>query len=278
MENVKEYIEQFSIFGDPVEYKGFKIKPVLVKDYQKFLDASEILKIEKNKVPDISIIQMSYLKFLIELMCIDNETKELFIDILTLCFGVTFDESKVVDNKEFDIGDLLLQTMPNGEQLFTINGWDVEMRIRGSVAKLVIQGQEMSSKDFDDIRLIILYQNLYYFDEIELNMSEDFKKVITQYYTLKNKGITPPSVEDKMMAIITNTSYTIDMIKEMPFRSFEKLFDYSVAKIDYMATKPLEAHLKKGHSIDHWVYRPERQKYSEIFKDAGKVAKEITSL
>ena len=68
MENVKEYVEQFVTFGNPVEYKGLKIKPILAKDALRFLDAVSVLQIEKNKIPSVEIIQMSYLEFMVNFM------------------------------------------------------------------------------------------------------------------------------------------------------------------------------------------------------------------
>ena len=51
MDNVKEYVAKFAtFFGNPVEYKGLKIKPILAKDALRFLDAVAVLQIEKNRV------------------------------------------------------------------------------------------------------------------------------------------------------------------------------------------------------------------------------------
>ena len=80
------------------------------------------------------------------------------------------------------------------------------------------------------------------------------------------------------MAIILNTAYTIDSLGEVPFRSFEKLFYDGVGKIDYIATKSLEPHLKEGKSIDHWVYKPIREKYSEVFSDANEFANKFANM
>ena len=80
MENVKEYVEQFVTFGNPVEYKGLKIKPILAKDALRFLDAVSVLEIEKNKIPSVEIIQMSYLEFMINFIMSCNE----YVSDLTL--------------------------------------------------------------------------------------------------------------------------------------------------------------------------------------------------
>ena len=85
-------------------------------------------------------------------------------------------------------------------------------------------------------------------------------------------------MEDKVVANILNSSYTYETLKDVPLRMFDKMFYDGIGKFDYIATKSLEPHLEKGHSIDHWIYKPIREKYSEVFKDAGEVARKITSI
>ena len=275
MENVKEYVEQFVTFGEPVEYKGLKIKPILAKDASRFLDAVSVLQIEKNKIPIVEIIQMSYLEFMINFMVTYTDYFNDFAWILSRVLGAGVDEDRVVD--EFEPNEILAEKMLNQDVNYKMNGWDFELTLchpRG--AKILLQGVEFTAREFDDLRRIILYQNLYDFDETP--MSDDFRKVIEQYYDIKNRGIHRPDLEDKAVAIILNTSYTFDSLKEVPLRSFEKLFYDGVSKIDYMATKSLEPHLKEGKSIDHWIYKPIREKYSEVFSDANEFANKFANM
>lgn len=275
MENVKEYVERFVAFGTPVEYKGLKIKPILAKDALRFLDAVSVLQIEKNKIPSVEIIQMSYLEFMINFMVMYTEYFTDFAWILTKALGIGFEKDKSI--KGFPDNEILIEEMPNGEVHYTLNGWDFQLILchpRG--AKITLQGVDFTTREFDDFRRIILYQNLYDYDETP--MSDDFRKVIEQYYAIKNRGIHKPDLEDKAVAIILNTAYTFDTLQEVPLRSFEKLFYDGVGKIDYMATKSLEPHLKEGKSIDHWVYKPIREKYSEVFSDANEFANKFANM
>lgn len=275
MENVKEYVEQFVTFGNPVEYKGLKIKPILAKDALRFLDAVSVLEIEKNKIPSVEIIQMSYLEFMINFIMSCNEYVSDFVWILQHTIGIKEDNEFIIEG--FKVNEILVEELPSQDVIYRVNGWDFELKLchpRG--AEIVLCGVKFTSREFDDLRRIILYQNIFEYDETP--MSDDFKRVVEQYYAIKNRGIHKPTLEDKMVAIILNTAYTIDSLGEVPFRSFEKLFYDGVGKIDYIATKSLEPHLKEGKSIDHWVYKPIREKYSEVFSDANEFANKFANM
>lgn len=275
MENIKEYVEPYATFGKPVKYEDIELKPVKLCDYFKFMRAIHCLRIQKNKTPDINIIQMSYLAFLINYIAVSNDVKQQFIDILSLCFGLERDEKFVVNNPNFKEDELLVQQMPNDREDYYINGWDVVMHLRTKSAEIEIGGHSFNSSQFDDLRKIILYQNLSDYDDIE--MSADFERVLEDFYRLKNKGIHHPSLEEKRMAVTTNSPYSLESLDALPIRTFDKMFESVLMKIDYMATKSLEPHLKDGH-VEHWVYYHEKDKFSDIFTDVDSVAKKVTSV
>lgn len=276
MENVKEYVEKFTTFGDPVDFKGLKIKPIVVRDAETFLSAIEVFKIEKNKIPSVEIIQMSYLEFLMGVIAIDEDCRDAFLTLLSLTLGLKYDEEKRIDGDTFAPNELLAQNINENNAFYYINGWDLEVIIHKGRASIRLMDATLNASEFDAFRKIVLFQNVEGYDDTE--MSEDFRRVVEQYYALKFKGIHNPTLEEKMMAVITSTSYTIDTLAQLPLRSFEKLFDASIKKVDYIATKSLEPNLKEGHSIDHWVFYPDRDKYSDIFGDPTELAKKVTSI
>lgn len=276
MENVKEYVEKFTTFGDPVDFKGLKIKPITVRDAEEFLDAVEIFKIEKNKIPNVEIIQMSYLEFLMGMLAIDESYRNAFLWLIHTTLGMEYSDANRIDGDTYAPNELLAQSISDNNAFYYINGWDLEVIIKKGRASIRLMDTTLNASEFDTFRKIILFQNIDGYDDIE--MSEDFRRVIEQYYALKFKGIHDPTLEEKMMAVMVSTSYTMDSLIKMPYRTFDKLFDCSIKKVDYMATKMLEPHLKEGHSIDHWVFYPERDKYANIFGDAQELAKKVTSI
>ena len=275
MDNIKEYVSKFTTFGIPIDYKGLKIKPVLVKDAELFLDVVEVFRIEKNKIPSIEIIQMSYLEFLMGMIAINQDYLNAFLALLSLTLGMQYDESYKKEGDTFAPNELLSQKINDKNSFYYINGWDIEVVVCNGKASINIMGTTLTSSEFDVFRHIVLFQNIADYDDIE--MSDDFRRVVEQYYALKFKGIHDPTLEEKMLAIIMSTSYTIESLAQVPLRSFDKLFDYSVKKADYIATKPLEPHLKEGCSIDHWVFYPERDRFADVFGDPEEVTKKVTN-
>ena len=276
MENVKEYVEKFTTFGDPVDFKGLKIKPITVRDAEKFLDAVGIFKIEKNKIPSIEVIQMSYLEFLIGMLAMDEDYRDAFLWLIQTTLGMEYNDANKMDGDTYAPNELLAQVISDGNAFYYINGWDLEVIIKKGRASIRLMDATLNASEFDTFRKIILFQNIDGYDDTE--MSDDFRRVVEQYYALKFKGVHDPTLEEKMMAVMVSTSYTLDSLAKMPYRTFDKLFDCSIKKVDYMATKMLEPHLKEGHSIDHWVFYPERDKYANIFGDAQELAKKVTSI
>lgn len=276
MDDIKGYVDKFATFGHPVEYKGLKMEPIVVGNSERFYEIVGVLQIEKNKIPDVEVIQMSYLEFLLTLCVNDVEILDNMLELFDLVFSDMYKDSLLVQEGNFSPHELLFIQLSDNENIYFPNGWDLQMKLDGKSSTLTIHDVELNANDFDNIIKIIMYQNIYDYKEEE--MSEDFRKVVEQYYALKNKGMHKPTLEERMMAVIVTTAYTMEQIEKMPLRSFDALFHASVSKVDYISSKALEPHLKEGCHIDHWIYYPEKGKYDGVFKDAESLAKQITSL
>lgn len=281
VDNIKEYIEKYVTFGKPIPYHGLKIKPVLVKDFYQFQNAQNVLKIDKNKIPDVDIIQMTYLRFLTFMMCENVEMLEDFLTILALCLGLRYDE-KMRDTK-FNPNEVLAQQIKKGVSQLSVNGWGVRFVVTETrvLLQLYINGVwlELNDEQFDDMKKIILFQNIHDYDDME--MSEDFRRVIEEYYALKNKDVVLPTLEDRMMAVVVSSSYKLDELYKIPLRLFDSLFEYSVNKLEYQVNKLIVnlAHGEvKGFSLSHWVYKTKKDKYSEVFTNPQDLVKKVTSI
>src|SRR5574344_2092007 len=105
IDNIKEYIDDFGIFGEPVEYKGVNLYPITVQNAFGFEKAIELFCVEKNRYEDIEIIQMSYLFFMLMLVEINPELTNSFVWICENIMHIYYDENLRV--QEFPKGALI---------------------------------------------------------------------------------------------------------------------------------------------------------------------------
>lgn len=152
----------------------------------------------------------------------------------------------------------------------TVNGWEFAFEVEGKRASLFIGDKKIKASEFDELRHIILYQNIEGYDDAPL--SDDVKRVMAQYYKVKNKGIKQPTLEDKMLAILVSSSETRESIQNMPYRQFDRLFGKVNDKTEYMVTVPLMPSLNNPE-IEHWIFKKDRDKFGDIFSDATEVGK-----
>lgn len=96
--------------------------------------------------------------------------------------------------KKYAPNELLVRQGANEDTyIYVVNGWDIAFEVCGQRATIFFDNIKLTATEFDEVRRIILYQNIYNYDDTP--MSEDVRRVVEQYYTLKNKGIIPPSLQ-----------------------------------------------------------------------------------
>jgi len=276
MEDIWKFIEPYVAFDKPVEYEGFKIYPIKTKDYYEFVNNYVILRLEKNKIPDIQIIQMSYLEYLFGLICENEDARNSFFVVLKLSFGIEFSQKKMVPyndpitNKPFKKGQMLQLFNKNSEVVrFYINGYGVQFIIDNNKIYLLLSGKRITATQFDEIIRIIFYQNDYSYDDTP--MSADFKRVIDEYYSLKNKGLITPNIEDKMIDIMSQTGLKKNELCEMPLRTIDKLLSTIQDAINYQIAHTYNLLKTEKVDIDDWVIKKKRERYSEVFSNADEM-------
>lgn len=73
-----------NVFDEEFNYKSLKLYPIKLRDYFKFQLFSECLILEKNSVPDVKIIQMTYLQYLYHMKNENNLLIEKLYGLLQL--------------------------------------------------------------------------------------------------------------------------------------------------------------------------------------------------
>lgn len=146
-----------NIWGDPQEYKGIKLYPIKMSQIIDLYKYVNCLLIDKNRIPDIKIIKMDYLNFI---FAIRNDE---IINMLTNLLTLVLKEQKFYFDIENNKIKLVIIILQNNE----------------------CKNIDITGKEFEDIRKIILKQNNIKFDE-EL-MNPDVKKALDEAQDFINR-------------------------------------------------------------------------------------------
>lgn len=241
--NIDYLAQTYFYFDEPVPYKvvddkEIMITPINVRESGLFLMCCDILNQDKDSAPSVEIIQMSYLEFILKVLLKDEANKFKFQTLLFLCLGLSkvgyaYDEKK----KPF---------------LF-----DVEKQIK------------ITHKQFNDIRRIILYQNISDFSEQYI--SPDMKKAIAETNAFKNKDIEMPTTERKMAIITAHTGISKKEQMDMTFRSHELLFKEVVGEVEFSTSRTAVLFSKEAKNSSHWIYPKKKDKMQGYVTEIGEL-------
>lgn len=229
----------------PIPYKlkcnvELLIYPVILEDYDIFEESFDVLTIEKNEIPIPEIIQMSYLQFIFEILLKKEQLDygHKLLNIMELCL------------KENDI----IPYYENNKPVLLIRNND-------------ILKAKITAKEFDDIKRIILYQNIVGYDDTMI--SADIKKMINLYNKTNNNNIQQPNLEDKMAFLGNETGLSYEQILKMTYREFQTRFNWAIQKVDYMINKTAEmsGNVKFNKPIEHLIYKSKKHKFERFFSD-----------
>ena len=269
--DINAIIEPYRAFDAPVPYKELLLYPVQAQDYYKFMSSVGVLGIQKNRTPDVRIIQMSYLQFVFGLILNDVEWRKKFIDIMQLCLRVEVAE---LSNSRIQRGSFWNEMGANGELIFHLNGYEVDFIDRNERIFIRLNGIELSGAEFDELIRYIHFQNVYdYFDDF---INDDVREVIEKFYSMKNKDIVPPTFEQKIISVMSALGVTKPQVATMTMISIEQLFHSVVRRTDYMIEHNYRAHAmtdKPLPDIEHWAYKSNKERFSEVFVNADSFAK-----
>lgn len=237
--NIDLYRRAYFYFDKPVDYvmndKILYIHPVLVKDSEIFLSSVSVLDTDKNSSDSVEVIQMSYLDFIYKVLFQDEINISRFINILRYCLHIENPEIGYDENQKPFLKD----------------------KDTGIVIK---------SKDFENIRRLILYQNLVHYDDEYIN--PEAKKAMDELNSLRNANIELPSIERKMAIIMAHCGINKREQMTMTYRSHSLLFEEVYGEVEFETTRPILLYAGKGNEIEHWIYRKKKSKFDGYFQSA----------
>lgn len=247
--NLNALSRTYFYFDEPVDYKLtekiIQIYPVTLRQSEIFLSSVGLISIDKNVMPSVEIIQMSYLQFIFSVLIPqDKDNLQRFVNLLSLCLHMK--EPKLKKN---EIGKFILV---EGENEYTING-----------------------QQFEDIRRIILYQNLPHFDDSYIN--PELKKAMNEMDELRNKGIDSPNLERKMAIITAHSGISKKEQMEMTYRSHSLLFEEVYGEVEFTTIRPIALYSGSGDKLDHWIFKKKKDKMEGYITNVDKYAQSMGS-
>lgn len=244
-----DYLKRAYFYLDkPVEYKLqskeiIKIYPVKLEDSEIFLSSVGLLKIDKNATPNVEIIQMSYLQFICDILLNQNDdNRQRFLNLLILCLHRN---------------DLMVFKNEKGKPFLADNNLE-----------LVI-----THLDFEDIKRIILYQNILHYDDDYIN--PDLKQSMMEMDELRSKDIDIPTLERKIAIISAHTGITKKEQLEMTYRSHELLFEEVSGEVDFITIRPIAMYCGKGAEFGHWIYKRKTNKFDNYITNVENYKKKM---
>lgn len=223
------------LWDDYQVYKGVKLYPFLMSDYDLFEELISILLFNKNQVPDPKIIKMSYLRFLIYVLpcIIDENQKQIYPDILTK-FQKLF--KYILKEQDFKL------IVDNDEKIFLY-------------VKLGEEFILLNEYDFDKIKTIILNQNAI--PIIDNKLHPDLQKELQENmeFLAKKQGYLEGNIEDQIISYKCKMQFeSYKPIKEMTIYQFRRELARLDLITDYQIYKTAESSgmvtFKKP--IPHW--------------------------
>ena len=250
--DINFYQEAYFTFDKPVPYKlkcgkELYILPISLSDSVLFLTSYGILDIDKNSASDAEIISMPYLKFLAKrVLPFSDLPKQQLINICILCLGFKYPSLKIDEKDKVYLCDINKET---DEENFRI-----------------------SSKEFDDIKRIILYQNLPNFDDSYIN--PELKERMKEVDELKNKNLETPSLERRIAIITSHCGISKSEQLSMSFRAHSILFQEVNNEVEYMCTKPIAVYGGKAEEVQ-WIFKKKKDKFSDYITSVEDYSKSM---
>lgn len=225
------------------------INPVTMKDYLRFYISINCLLIEKNKIPDPNIIRMSYLDFLFYMAeNTPNGSFYLFMlcDLLNLCCGIEEERIQYIKDDNNKI-NLILGVKQEDQSYIDI---------------------VLNKKDFDNIKNIILHQNMPDYDDSYIDPKvEQALKEADEFINRHKKKMC--SLEDQLICVLISTSLNMEQIKNLTIRKFTKILQRVDFKLHYeiYKTASMSGFVSFKEEIDHWMSEISNDKYSNAILD-----------
>lgn len=231
----------------PVEYvidgNVLNIYPVKYKDSELFLASASVITFDKDSIPDVEVIQMSYLEFVVKYLFQHDETaKARLVNIFSLCLHMD-DVCLYVDN----FGKPYLSDSK--------------------------QSVIITPKKFNDIRRIIMYQNIPDYDDEYIN--PELKADMAETDAVRGMGLKPLTAEEKMAKVTVHSGIDKSVQMEWTMRYHAIIFRDVCGESEFNVTYPIALYTGKANKVPHWIFRKKTGRFDGYITSRGEFAKSM---
>lgn len=248
---------QYTTFDNPIPYKKLLIYPPTLREYYLFHFLSDCLLIDKNSIPDIKIITMTYLEYLFHTATVENEKPyfAMFHNLLKLVLKR--------DEDNFQVGKDVVY-----------GSFDVDGR-----PGFAIDGEVYNSDDFDVIKEIIIEQNLLEPpDETIQKKLRDVMEEAKRYRQSLNQN-KMASFEEQLICVMISTPLKLEDIYNLTIRKFAKILERVDLKLHYQiylgASLSGMVEFKDKSFIKHWMTELKKDKFDGMLTSVETVENKI---
>ena len=169
----------------------------------------------------------------------DEITRELFLkkylEDVTFCDKCT--ETSPKKNGEESSKEVLrsthLETLDDKKNKYPVRYQVIDYSNKQGSMKLLVDGVEINSNDYDLLRNIVLYYNIPDYDDEYIN--PELKAELEEVARLKNPNNVQPSLEKQESCIVSTGVYTYETIKDITIRKMVILLRTIDARLHYFA-------------------------------------------
>lgn len=268
------------IFGKPRIYKDVKLYPIKMKNCIEFYQYAGCLTIEKNSIPDVTVIKMSYLDFLFALSKENIDIYRSLYNLLKLILQEQYFDFRfklnaknkielLITNDNNILVDYSLLINKRNEMLS--NGENIEIEsINKEINELEQSLIVINGKDFDNIRKIILKQNRVKFDNEIMN--PEVKKALQEAQEFinkrnKNKQIT---LEEQIIGYHTSIGTEYEKIENLTIYQFSKGLEMRAHQVNFevLGTALISGMVSTKGDIPTWLMHiEEKGMYDDVILD-----------
>ena len=292
------------VYDNPAQYNSLVIYPITIGEMLEFNCYVDCLLVDKNSIGDIKIISMSYLDYILKYTDEKNFYYQKLLALLKMCVKLDIGMKSISEEEaveRYNSGeDIIISKTENFEKdsirVNNLHGisWEMSLKLvktsigrkpfyfREETIKIVekkgktfiyLKDSFYSTTDFDKIKKIILDQNDI--KQIDEHTSKQVRDELDKREKIANDlrgGTKVCGFEEQMISLSIALGITIEEVKKITIRKFNKYIrrinhkiDYETFTVGYMAAG---VDGKKHKYPSHWMADLDSErKYSSILLD-----------